>query len=135
MKVTLLLAESATVHHDGTVSMLRAGINRAVNKTAPIPLAAALVARIEGDPSEGGTSHKFKVRLLNEDGRDAIAKVEGGFVMPPDWGAVNLVMNFQAAFPKHGRYAFHIDGDDALHAQWSVEVTAEPPRPPIGPPR
>jgi len=129
MKVTLILAEAATAHPDGTVSMLRAGINRAVNATAPIPLNAALVARVEGDVSEGGSRHTFTVRLLNEDGRDVIPKVEGGFVMPPEWGAVNLVLNFQAVFPKHGRFAFHFDVDGTNHAQWSVEVASRPPSP------
>jgi hypothetical protein len=127
MKLTLLLAEAATAHPDGTVSMLRAGINRAVNATAPVPLAASLVARIEGDPSEGGSRHTFTVRLLNEDGRDVLPKMEGGFVMPQEWGAVNLVMNFQTMFPSHGHYAFHLTVDNFLNAQWSVDVTAKPP--------
>jgi uncharacterized protein DUF6941 len=130
MKLTLLLAEAATTHPDGTVSILRAGINRAVNHTAPIPLAAALVARVDGDINEGASNHKFSVRLFNEDGRDVIPKVEGGFVLPPEWGAVNLVFNLQAAFPKHGRYSFHLNVDDIHHAQWSVEVTPHPPRAP-----
>lgn len=127
MKITLLLAESASAHPDGTVSLLRAGINRAVNPTAPVPLVAALVARVDGDVSEGGSRHGFKVRLLDEDGRDVIPKVEGSFVLPPEWGAVNLVINFQAAFPRHGRFAFHFSVDDNLHAQWSVDVAAKPP--------
>jgi len=127
MKLTLLLAEAATTHPDGTVSILRAGINRAVNHKAPIPLAAALVARVDGDVNEGGSNHRFTVRLLNEDGRDVIPKVEGGFVLPQDWGAVNLVFNLQAAFPKHGRYAFHLNVDDIHHAQWSVDVTPRAP--------
>lgn len=126
MKITLFLAEAATAHPDGTVSMLRAGINRAVNATAPIPLTAALVARIEGDVSEGGSTHRFAVRLKNEDGRDVMSKIEGEFTLPPEWGAVNLVMNFQSMFPRHGRYAFHISIDDALHAQWSVDVASQP---------
>ena len=133
MKLTLLLAEAATTHPDGTVSILRAGINRAVNKTAPIPLAAALVARVDGDISEGDSKHRFTMRLLNEDGKDVIPKVDGGFVLPPEWGAVNLVFNFQAAFPRHGRYAFHLNVDDIHHAQWSVEVTPRAPGAPKAP--
>ena len=129
MKIRLLLAEAATAHPDGTVSMLRAGINRAVNHTAPIPLSAALVARVDGDITEGGSNHKFTLRLMNEDGKDVIPKLEGQFQLPPDGGSVNVVMNLQASFPRHGRYSFYLNVDGVQHEQWPVEVTAQAPGP------
>jgi hypothetical protein len=127
MKIRLLLAEAATAHPDGTVSMLRAGINRCVNATAPIPLSAALVARVDGDLNEGGSSHTFTLRLMNEDGKDVIPRLEGQFQLPPDGGSVNVILNLQAAFPGHGRFSFYLNVDNAHHEQWPVEVTAHPP--------
>jgi hypothetical protein len=128
MKVRLLLAESATAHPDGTVSMLRAGINRLVNAKEPIPLVAALVARVEGEMSEGGNAHKFTLRLMDEDGKDVIPRLEGQFQLPPDGGTVNVVLNLQAAFPRHGRYSFYMNIDGVQHEQWAVDVTPNPPR-------
>lgn len=126
MRVTLILAEAATSHPDGTVSMLRAGISRIWYPTEPAPLIAALVARIETDLSEGGTRHGFAIRLLNEDGQDMASKLEGHFEAPSGGGAMHVVLGLQTAFPKYGRYGFHINVDGTRHDTWMLDVQPPP---------
>ena len=43
MKAKLILAEAATAHPDGTVSILRAGINKVVGSKPPFNLQATLI--------------------------------------------------------------------------------------------
>ncbi len=128
MKVTLLLAEAATNHPDGTVSMLRAGIQRLWSAKLPASLSGSLVVRIETDLAEGGTDHEFTLRVLDEDGRDVIPKLPGKFSVPAGGGNINLVINFQCQFPSHGTFGFHVNLDRQLQDSWKL-VVSPPPHP------
>jgi len=131
VKVTLLLAEAASNHPDGTVSMLRSGIQRLWSAKLPSALMGALVVRIESDPSEGGTEHDFTLRVLDMDGKDVMPKLPGKFGVPEGGGTINLVINFQCQFPKHEKYGFHVNVDNQRYESWPLTVAPapNPPRP------
>jgi len=78
VKVTLLLGEAATAHPDGTVSILRAGINRVWGPKLPVPLIASLVVKIDAEPVESG-SHLVDIRIIDTDGKDIAPRLSGNF--------------------------------------------------------
>jgi len=73
MKGTLLLAEAATTHPDGTVSVLRAGITHVWAQVAPMQFQGMIVVRFVSDIGDQGP-HSFDLRCFDED---------GGSVLPP----------------------------------------------------
>src|SRR4051812_1524618 len=74
MKAKMLLAEAATGHPDGTISMLRAGINQVWVQQPPFGLHASLVSRIEAELGDAGT-HQFDLRCMNDDGAEVMPKM------------------------------------------------------------
>jgi hypothetical protein len=125
MKVTLLLGEAATAHPDGTVSILRAGITNVWGPKLPVHLIAALVVKIDSQPAESG-SHAVEIRVIDTDGHDVAPRLSGNFNVGPTGGASNLILNFQIAFAKYGRYEFSTIIDRQLYGAWNIEVTAPP---------
>jgi hypothetical protein len=63
VKGHLILAESASSHPDGTISMLRAWITQTWGEALPIYCNGTLIARIETDIGDAGM-HKFDVRCI-----------------------------------------------------------------------
>lgn len=126
MKVTVILAEAATNHPDGTVSMLRAGIQRLWSPQVPAALMGALVVRIEGETGETAGEHAFTLRVLDQDGKDVMPKLPGKFGLPDGAGAINLVINFQVQFPAYQTYGFYVNIDNVKYDQWRLTV-ARPP--------
>jgi hypothetical protein len=111
VKAILLLCDAASSHPDGTFSLLRGGITECYAPAdKPVVFDGAVVVRIVGSPAESG-SHEFRLQVVNEDGHSVAPKVEGSFHVPSAGGAVQLVLNIQLVFPKHGRYEFSISVD------------------------
>ena len=128
MKAKLLLAEAATGHPDGTISMLRAGITHVWVQQPPYGLQASLISRIEAELGDAG-SHNFDLRCMNEDGAEVMPKMQGQFNAPQGGGANNLILNFTTAFPKPGRYTFVLRVDNVQLDACSVQVTQVPSAP------
>ena len=82
MKARLLLAEAATAHPDGTISMLRAGITNVWGDKPPVQLQASLVTRIESDPGDVG-KHAVEIFLIDADGKEVMPKLSGEFEVYP----------------------------------------------------
>jgi uncharacterized protein DUF6941 len=122
VKAKMMLAEAATGHPDGTISMLRAGITHVWVQQPPYGLQASLVSRIEAEMGDAG-SHQFDLRCMNDDGAEVMPKMQGQFTAPQGGGVNNLILNFSTAFPKPGRYTFVLRVDNVqLDACW-VQVT------------
>jgi len=118
----MMLAEAATGHPDGTISMLRAGITHVWVQQPPYGLQASLVSRIEAEMGDAG-QHQFDLRCMNDDGAEVMPKMQGQFTAPQGGGANNLILNFTTAFPGPGRYTFVLRVDNVqLDACW-VQVT------------
>lgn len=121
MEATMWLAEAAAMHPDGTVSMLRAGINRVMRKEKPVPFAGALVIRLEASLAESGP-HSFEIRLMNDDGKDIAPRINGGMEVPTGGGSSHVVVNFHVTFPEFGRYEFSVNVDRVLYQSWKVDA-------------
>lgn len=107
MKGRLILAEAATAHNDGTISMLRAGINSVKAAKLPIILKGALVASIFAEASERGT-HNFELSCLDEDGGDRMPTIKGSFEVPQTGGNNNLIIAFSKKLEGWGAYQFNL---------------------------
>ena len=125
MKARLLLAEAATAHPDGTISMLRAGITNVWGDQAPVALQASLVTRIEADPGDVG-KHGVEIFLIDADGKEVMPKLSGEFDVARGGGHNNIILNFQVQFPSLGMFQFVIRVDNVQYDVWSLR-TAKPP--------
>lgn len=79
--------------------------------------ACSIACRLRFAAKESG-SHDFKLRLIDEGGKEIIKPIEGNMNIgaPPNglFTSVNIVINFnQLQFEKEGRYSFelYIDND------------------------
>ena len=124
MKVTLLLGSAATGHEDGTVSILRAGINRITNPSLPVRFMAALVVKIDAEAAESG-DHSVKIRIIDEDGKDIAPTLNGNFKVGTHGGTSNIILNFRIVFPKYGRYEFSTVIDKVVYGSLSVTVRSK----------
>lgn len=125
MKARLLLAEAATAHPDGTISMLRAGITNVWGDKPPVQLQASLVTRIEADPGDVG-KHQVEIFLIDADGKEVMPKLSGEFEVARGGGHNNIILNFQVQFPKLGLFEFVIRIDNVQYDTWTLR-TAKPP--------
>ena len=125
MKARLLLAEAATAHPDGTISMLRAGITNVWGDKPPVQLQASLVTRIEADPGDVG-KHAVEIFLIDADGKEVMPKLSGEFEVARGGGHNNIILNFQVQFPALGMFQFVIRIDNVQYDTWSLR-TAKPP--------
>ena len=127
MQATVILADAATTHPDGTFSLLRGGItNVHVPPDKPIVFRGALVARIVGRPGEDGP-HNFKIVCIDEDGRSVSPDFTGTFEVPRGGGAINLALNMQLTLPKFGRYTFSVMVDRNQLVDWTLEAKERAP--------
>ncbi len=79
--------------------------------------ACTIACRLRFAAKETG-EHDFRLRLIDEDGKETIKPIEGNILIaePPNgqFVTINIVINFtQLKFERAGRYSFelHIDGD------------------------
>jgi hypothetical protein len=141
VKARLLLAEAATAHPDGTISMLRAGITNVWGEKAPVPLQASLVTRIEADPGDVG-KHGVEIFLMDADGKEVMPKLSGEFEVARGGGHNNIILNFQVQFPSLALFQFVIRIDNVQYDVWTLRTAKPPaqgaiamaPEPPSGPP-
>jgi hypothetical protein len=125
VKARLLLAEAATAHPDGTISMLRAGITNVWGDKPPVPLQASLVTRIEADPGDYG-KHAVEIFLIDADGKEVMPKLSGEFEVARGGGHNNIILNFQVQFPALGLFQFVVRVDNVQYDVWTLR-TAKPP--------
>lgn len=126
MKAKLILAETATTHPDGTVSLLRAGINHLWGTAPPYGLQGVLLLRLEAGPGDAG-DHKFDLRCMDVDGGEAGPRLEGQFSVPKGGGVQNLMLRFGLGFQKTGKYTFYARVDGVELDNWWVVVSNAPP--------
>ncbi len=127
MNAQLLLAEAATPHPDGTVSLLRGGITHIWGKAAPFAFRGSLVIRIEGEMGDAG-AHQLELRCMDEDGRTVGPDVRGSFAVPTGGGTTHTILGVDVSFPRKGRFTFSLRIDNVVVATLTV-TTAEAPVP------
>lgn len=121
MKVRMLLAEAATTHPDGTMSILRSGITKVWGKEPPIQLQACLAIRVDCDIADAG-DHQFDIRCMDADGQELLPKLAGQFTVPPGGAVQNLTFSFSAAFHKPVNAVFVMRIDNVECDRWSLDV-------------
>lgn len=122
MKAQLILADSAASHPDGTISMLRAGVNQIHGQR----LRAAMVVRIEAGLGDAG-DHSFDLRCIGVDGDDALPPVEGNFQVAKSGGISAFVLAMDVAFTRTGTFVFVLRVDRVQLDEWKIQVTPLPP--------
>lgn len=127
MEVTLLLADAARAHGDGTVSLLRGGIDRVVSdREDGIGFKASLVVRIRGDVGDAGP-HLACVQLISDgEPRRIFHTPSQEFQFPDQGGAYMLVADLAIQFPRRGAYRFEALVDDEVRATWPISVGGPP---------
>lgn len=121
MKGWIILAEAATGHPDGTISMLRAGIDKVWADSTPILIRGAIVASIEGEASERGP-HKIEVNCIDEDGNDQLPTIQGQFDLPTGGGKNTLIVGLHSQLRRFGTYEFNLVVDRAQVARWTMRA-------------
>lgn len=122
MNVSMLLAETAAEHRDGTISIHRAWINRLSGKSMPVALVGILVIRIEPTAAEIG-EHQATIRC---EGSDGTVLTDSKVAMPiQNDQPRGLMVRVAVEFAKPGKYFFVLLIDGAEQARWwlSVEQT------------
>ena len=125
MKARLLLAEAATSHPDGTISMLRAGITNVWGEAPPVNLQASLITRIEADLGDVG-NHKIEIMCMDEDGKEVMPKLDGQFQVARGGGHNNILLNFGFGFPEFGVYTFVVRVDGVQYDSWTLRAAQAP---------
>ena len=122
MKAKLVLADSARVHSDGTMSMLRGGItNTMVPKGQPPLFRGSIAATIVVELGEQG-KHAVRIVCCDEDGKQ-LFRVEGGInAKETHFSATHIVFDISQKFPKFGRYTFVISVDGQQLDSWPLEI-------------
>jgi hypothetical protein len=126
MKAKLLLAETAAIHPDGTVSLLRMGITNVWGPAFPVPLEAALVVRVEASMAEAG-QHQVEVVGLTADGQPFMPKLDGQFQVPAAGGESNLIIRFSVGFRAYGDYMIAVLIDRTEFDRITLKVKPKPP--------
>lgn len=101
----IILAEAATAHPDGTISMLRSGITRVKSPEFPLVFKSAVVFRLRADISDVG-DHHFDVLCMDEDGAQLIAPLQIQTKIPEGGGHTNMITRVAIKIPKAGKYVF-----------------------------
>ncbi len=129
MQSNILTAETGSIHPDGTVSLLRIGINTLMGKAAPFVFNGVVFVRIESDIGEGG-KHTFDLRLVDLDGRPAGASVSGAFEVPDaKYHVHNILVPTNLSFPKPGEYQFVLRIDQQVAARFHLTASLSPDEP------
>lgn len=125
MKAHLTLAEAAAAHPDGTMSILRAGIDRVWAERPPYSLKAALVVRIQSEIGDAG-KHRFDIKGLDQDGAGVLPALEGEFEVAKGGGTSAFILGMHVAFEKAGTYVFVLRVDNVQLDDWTVHVGQRP---------
>lgn len=121
MNAILMLCEAATGHPDGTISMLRAGIDQVRAPAEPIPFQGALVVRMEAEIGDTG-EHQFDLQCLDQDGKLVLPPLNGRFSVPTVGGTNHLILGLALRFPKVGEYVFYFRVDNKIESKWKAKA-------------
>lgn len=121
MTAWIVLAEAACVHPDGTLSMLRVGLNRVQTSKVPVLFRASLVTRIDVESTERG-QHDFRIDCVDDDGKEMLPAILGTFEVPQTGGHTNMVMNIHANLPRFCRYTFVLVVDKLEQSRMVLKV-------------
>jgi hypothetical protein len=121
MKAQLTLADAVSSHPDGTISLLRGGIDKLyVSEGRPCVFKGGLAVRFTSGGSELGR-HEFKIRCVNEDGISVGLEASGSFEIG-EVGGVSLSFGLEIIFPKPGAYTFTVSVDRAELDTYTLRV-------------
>ena len=127
VKATLILADAARTHPDGTFSLLRGGIDRVTFHPARPPvLRATLMARITCRSGEDG-EHTFQLRLMDQDGNVIGPEHSGSFTVPRQGGKHQISLDLQMVLPGEGVYEFVVTIDGSVQDTWPITVVKATP--------
>ncbi|HUG36203.1 MAG TPA: hypothetical protein VML54_04595 [Candidatus Limnocylindrales bacterium] len=127
MHAHLVMAEAATRHPDGTVSMLRAGITHLWAEKPPWTLNGALVVHLGTDPPDKG-QHEFQLECMDQDGKSVLPAVKGQFMAPQGRSTTNLVIGLSMRFEQPGPHTFYFTVDKVQRGEWTLQCAVPPQR-------
>ncbi len=116
-----MLAEAATAHPDGTISMLRAGITRIRGRKKPIIFRGCLVVGVEAEMSETGP-HQVDVQCLDVDGKRVLPTLTAQMVVAAGGAKSYLILGLNVRFQEFGEYQFSVNVNRSELDTWSLKV-------------
>lgn len=126
VEVTLLVADSATDHKDGTFSALRAGITEVTGPAGQsVKFNIAIILRVWFEASEHA-AHKANISIRDQDGK-AIGGQANIDMAPPSAvsaGGAPIILNFSGVFPP-GHYEVNAVVDGQRRAVWPLALRAQ----------
>ena len=140
-KVTLMLAQAAQ-DANGLLNVLGAGWTQIVPGS---PFAIAGIIEMPWDAA--GVRHKFRMELLDDQGKPVIVEtpehgpqpvaVEGGFDLAPNPGikrgtplSIPLALNLPpTALAPESRFEWRLEIDGETHEDWRLGFNTQPPPP------
>lgn len=121
MHASIFLAESATLHEDGTFSLLRAGLyDFAGPPGKPIPFSGALVVRLVRDKNEQAKAFALGIECRDENDNRALSLSANVHLSRSYGSAAHLVLNLSGAFDRPGEYVFVLTVDGEPNVSWAV---------------
>jgi hypothetical protein len=132
LKGSLLVADSARSHPDGTFSLLRGGIDRVqVPADQPLIHRGSVVARLAGTAAEAG-KHRFTLKVEAESREVVAPDIVGAFEIPPGGGGAVAVLDFGFRLTAPGAYRLVLFAGDQQLDTWRVIVEVAPALMPSG---
>ncbi len=129
---TIVLAESATQHPDGTFSLLRGGINHWNVKNLPAQIGFSFIIVLELTPTEVGREHTAELDLLDADGNRILPQVRFPFSIPAQINTVYYKFNLVGVtgpinIIRSGRYSLNIsiDGHSLSSTEFQVNQAGQ----------
>lgn len=111
MRGFLMFADAAVVHPDGSVTVVRGGLNRVIcpqPPTGPIQFPGALWAYLLCDAAEAGHPIPATLSCASLDGTLVMPTLNIAANMPAQAGTSNLCVRADFAFPAVGTYEFRL---------------------------
>jgi hypothetical protein len=128
MRAYLTLAESASTHPDGTVSVLRSGINSVSTcNDGPVAQEGVLFGRIETEPKDAGI-HKFEIRAADSAGIEFLPRLQGELEAPQGGGFINLILRISFVLPTSGKYEFTLLVGEQPITAWGLTCSVRTPQ-------
>ena len=129
---SILLAESATQHPDGTFSLLRGGIDNWNVKNLPTQIGFSFIIVLELSPTEVGRQHTAELDLLDADGNRILPQVKAPFSISPRINTVYYKFNLVGVtgpinITRSGRFSLNIsiDGHSLSSTEFQVNQGAQ----------
>ena len=125
MRGHLIFAEAATPHPDGTISMLRVGLDRFRVRSVPVTIECFAVTRLTLTADDAG-QHEVVLRMVDGNDKRVLQDSTTTFSAPAQDGRINIINRVRVAIERHGKFKVTLTVDGKELDQLSLFVEPAP---------